>query len=59
MYCPKCFKCVKCVLKNIQERYFPGSVVETSPSSAGGVGSIPGEGTKVLHALFYLKYLPF
>ena len=36
----------------IYERYFPGSVVETSPSSAGGVGSIPGEGTKILHALF-------
>ena len=43
----------------IYERYFPGSVVETSPSSTGGVGSIPGEGTKILHALFYLKYLPF
>ena len=27
-----------------------GPVVETSPSIAGGVGSIPGQGTKILHA---------
>ena len=32
-------------------RHFPGSpVVKTSPSSAGGVGSIPGQGTKIPHA---------
>ena len=31
---------------------FPGDpVVETSPSSAGSVGSIPGQGTKIPHAL--------
>ena len=30
---------------------FPGSpVVKTLPSTAGGVGSIPGQGTKVLPA---------
>ena len=27
-----------------------GPVVETLPSSAGGAGSIPGQGTKVPHA---------
>ena len=31
---------------------FPGSpVVKTSPSNAGGVGSIPGQGAKIPHAL--------
>ena len=30
---------------------FPGgSVVKSSPSSAGGVGSVPGQGTKIPHA---------
>ena len=30
---------------------FPGSpVVRTSPSNAGGAGSIPGQGTKIPHA---------
>jgi len=30
---------------------FPGSpVVKTSPSNAGGAGSIPGEGAKIPHA---------
>ena len=27
-----------------------GPVVKTSPSSAGGAGSIPGRGAKILHA---------
>ena len=27
-----------------------GSVVKTSPSSVGGVGSIPGQGAKILYA---------
>ena len=27
-----------------------GLVVKTSPSSTGGVGSIPGQGDKILHA---------
>ena len=32
---------------------FPGSpVVKTSPSNAGGVGSIPGQGAKIPHALW-------
>ena len=31
---------------------FPGGpVVKTPPSSAGGTGSIPGWGAKILHAL--------
>ena len=31
---------------------FPGSpVVKTSPSNAGGAGSIPGQGAKIPHAL--------
>ena len=30
---------------------FPGSpVIKTSPSNAGGVGSIPGRGAKISHA---------
>ena len=30
---------------------FPGGpVVKTSPSNAGGVGSIPGQGVKIPHA---------
>ena len=33
-------------------RDFPGGpVVETSPSNAGGAGSIPGRGAKISHAL--------
>ena len=32
-------------------RDFPGSsVVNTSPTNAGGVGSIPGRGAKIPHA---------
>ena len=32
-------------------RDFPGGpVVKTSPSNAGGAGSIPGQGTKIPHA---------
>ena len=39
-------------LFNIICRHFPGApLVKTSPSSAGGVGSIPGQGAGVLHAL--------
>ena len=31
---------------------FPGRpVVKTSPSNAGGAGSIPGEGAKIPHAI--------
>ena len=31
---------------------FPGGpVVKTSPSTTGGAGSIPGQGTKIPHAL--------
>ena len=28
-----------------------GPVVKTPPSNAGGMGSIPGQGTKIPHAL--------
>ena len=32
-------------------RDFPGGpVVKTLPSNAGGVGSVPGQGAKILHA---------
>ena len=35
---------------------FPGGpVVKTLPSSAGGVGLIPGRGTKIAHALWPKK----
>ena len=27
-----------------------GPVVKTLPSNAGGVGSVPGQGAKILHA---------
>ena len=38
-------------LKNGRVRDFPGGpVVETLHSNAGGVGSIPGGGTKIPHA---------
>ena len=31
---------------------FPGGpVIKTSPSNAGGVGSTPGQGTKIPHSL--------
>ena len=37
-------------------RDFPGSpVVKTSPFNAGIVGSIPGQGAKILHALWPKK----
>ena len=33
-------------------RDFPaGSVIKTSPSNAGGVGAIPGQGANILRAL--------
>ena len=37
-------------LKIPDNRDFPrGPVVKTRPSNAGGVGSIPGQGTKIPH----------
>ena len=40
------------VLLKLLIQDFPGSpVVKTLPSNAGDVGSIPGQGTKVLHAM--------
>ena len=37
----------------MEHRDFPGGqVVKTSPSNAGGVGLIPGQGAKILHALW-------
>ena len=41
----------KVMLKILQARDFPGGpVVKTSPSNAEGVGSIPGQETKIPHA---------
>ena len=38
-------------LKLVHGPDFPGGpVVKTLPSSAGGVGSIPSQGAKILHA---------
>ena len=38
--------------KKAQSRDFPGGpVVGSSPSNAGGSGSIPGQGPKIPHAL--------
>ena len=39
------------IFKELILRDFPGSpVVKTSPSNAGGAGSIPGQGAKIPHA---------
>ena len=39
------------LVKTISNRDFPGSpVVKTSPSNAGGAGSIPSQGAKIPHA---------
>ena len=41
------------LLKKEMTGDFPGgSGVKTSPSNAGGVGSIPGRGAKIPHALW-------
>ena len=41
----------KGILKIMAKRDFPGGpVVKTSPSNAGGAGSIPGRGAKIPHA---------
>ena len=38
---------------------FPGGpVVKTLPSTTGGAGSIPGQGTKIPHALWKWKHKP-
>ena len=38
-------------VRKISFRDFPGSpVVKSSPSNAGGAGSIPGQGAKISHA---------
>ena len=37
-------------IKNIYRRDFPGPVVKTSSSNAGGAGLIPGQGAKIPHA---------
>ena len=40
------------VIKSMESWDFPGNpVVKTSPSNAGGAGSIPGLGAKIPHAL--------
>ena len=47
-------RCVKICSINIQYDWdLPGCpVVKTSPSNAGGAGSIPGRGAKIPHALW-------
>ena len=40
------------ISKKISERDFPGGpVVKAPPSNVGGTGLIPGQGTKVPHAM--------
>ena len=44
------------LFKNEGEGDFPGGpVVENPPSNAGDAGSIPGQGTKIPHALGQLS----
>ena len=38
------------IKRNIEGLPWGGPVVETSPSNAGGVGSILGQGAKIQHA---------
>ena len=40
---------IKC-LRNISGDFPGGPVVKSSPSNAGGMGSIPGRGAKIPHA---------
>ena len=43
-------------INSIPPRDFPGGpVVQKLPSDAGGVGSIPGQGTKIPHAMGQLS----
>ena len=53
-------KCLKVSIitkeKNFRLRNFPGGpAIKTSPSSAGSESSIPGWGTKILHAMWPKK----
>ena len=49
----KCYRLMNSVLKVTYVRDFPGGpVVKTSPSKARGMGLIPGQGTKIPHALW-------
>ena len=46
------FRIGKSIKTDVDQGDFPGSpVVKTSPSNAGGEGSIPGWGAKIPHAL--------
>ena len=53
----------ECLLENVDRymeewREFPGGpVVENLPSNTGDVGSIPDQGTKILHVLGQLSPL--
>ena len=42
----------KIYIENIWQDFPGGSVVKVSPSSAGGAGSIPGQGAKIPHVLW-------
>ena len=39
------------ILKAAREGFPGGAVVKNPPANAGGVGSIPGRGTKIPHAV--------
>ena len=42
------YKNILC-LKSIGQNLSGGPMVKNPPSNAGGIGSIPGQGTKILH----------
>ena len=47
---------LECFIKIILLRNFPGGpVVKNPPSNAGDAGSIPGQGTKIPHAVGQLR----
>ena len=48
-----CEHYLKNEIKKKKERDFPGDpVIKTLPSNAGGVGLIPGQGTKIPYAVW-------
>ena len=47
---PKCSAGPLFCLKGVSRDFPGGPVVKTSPSNAGGAGSIPGQGAKIPHA---------